>query len=206
MPKYRSALPQLEQGTKFLTDAGIETVLMFRHGVDLPHFAAVHLLNTEEGRQRLTTTAITINYVEEAIGITRAAVAEGMPVAISLTVETDGRLPTGQPLRDAIEQVDAETGNAPAYYMITCAHPTHFEHVLEAGTPWVQRIGGLRANASARSHAELDAATELDAGNPVELGAQYRALLKVLPNLEVLGGCCGTDVRHVSEIARACLP
>jgi S-methylmethionine-dependent homocysteine/selenocysteine methylase len=150
-------------------------------------------------------TAITMNYVEEAIGITRAARSVGMPVAISFTVETDGKLPTGQTLKDAIEKVDEATDNAPAYYMINCAHPTHFESTLAAGEPWVERIRGLRANASTKSHAELNESTELDTGNPAELGRQHRELLGKLKNLNVLGGCCGTDHRHVAEICRSVL-
>jgi S-methylmethionine-dependent homocysteine/selenocysteine methylase len=148
-------------------------------------------------------TAITMTYPEEAIGVTRAAQAAGMPVVISFTVETDGRLPNGAPLREAIDEVDAETGSAPAYYMINCAHPTHFERTLTAGAPWTARMRGLRANASAKSHAELDQATELDIGNPTELAQQYRALCGRLPNLNVVGGCCGTDERHVGAICAA---
>jgi S-methylmethionine-dependent homocysteine/selenocysteine methylase len=147
-------------------------------------------------------TAVTMTYVDEAIGIARAAKAAGLPAVISFTVETDGRLPSGQPLREAIEQVDAATGSSPAYYMINCAHPTHFEGVLEDG-PWLERIGGLRANASTMSHAELDEATELDDGDPAQLAADYRALRDRLPNATVLGGCCGTDDRHVAAIAEA---
>jgi S-methylmethionine-dependent homocysteine/selenocysteine methylase len=150
-------------------------------------------------------TAITMTYAAEAIGIVRAAQAVDMPVVISFTVETDGRLPTGQPLQEAIEQVDDATRSAPAYYMINCAHPTHFAGVLVAGAPWVARICGLRANASTRSHAELDAAAELDTGNPRELGRQYRELRNKLTHLNVLGGCCGTDHRHVEEICKAVL-
>ena len=123
-----------------------------------------------------------------------------MPVAISFTVETDGRLPSGQSLANAILQCDAETDAYPAYYMVNCAHPTHFAHVLERGHGWQQRIGGIRANASMRSHAELDAMTELDAGDPQALGMQYRALRERLPALCVVGGCCGTDHRHVERI------
>jgi len=148
--------------------------------------------------------AITMNYAEEAIGIARAARDAGMPVAISFTVETDGRLPSGQSLRAAIEQVDAETDGAPLHYMINCAHPTHFEHVLHADGDWRQRIRGLRANASKRSHAELDESADLDAGDPGQLAAEYRALREWLPRLAVVGGCCGTDDRHVAAIGDAC--
>jgi homocysteine S-methyltransferase len=124
--------------------------------------------------------------------------------AISFTVETDGRLPTGQTLQDAIEQVDAETSLYPAYYMINCAHPTHFEHVLVERAPWTERIRGLRANASRKSHAELNESPELDLGDPVELGVQHGELKKRLSHLNVMGGCCGTDHRHVEQIAMAC--
>ena len=147
--------------------------------------------------------AITMTYAEEAIGVTRAARANGMPVAISFTLETDGRLPSGQPLAEAIARVDDETDGGPDYYMINCAHPTHFEDVLEPGAPWLDRIRGLRANASRKSHAELDESTELDEGDPVELATQYQALGKRLTALTVLGGCCGTDHRHVGEICSA---
>ena len=150
-------------------------------------------------------TAITMTHVEEAIGLTRAAHAAGMPVAISFTVETDGRLPGGQTLKEAIEQVDAATDNAPAYYMINCAHPTHFEDALAAGAAWTGRIRGLRANASCLSHAELDEAEMLDEGNPEELGSQYQALRARLHHLNVLGGCCGTDHRHLEAICKSCV-
>ena len=149
-------------------------------------------------------TAITMNYTEEAIGVVQAAADEGMPVVISFTVETDGRLPTGETLRHAIEAVDGETGDAPAYYMINCAHPTHFAELLSSGEPWTDRIRGLRANASRMSHAELDAATSLDSGDPVELADQYSDLHGKLRHLNVLGGCCGTDHRHVEKIGLAC--
>jgi S-methylmethionine-dependent homocysteine/selenocysteine methylase len=143
--------------------------------------------------------ALTITYADEATGIARAAREAGLPAAISFTLETDGRLPSGQELGEAIEQVDAETADAaPAYYMLNCAHPTHFEAVLDG--PWTARIRGLRANASTKSHAELDAAEELDDGDPLDLGRRYAALKEKLPNLGVLGGCCGTDDRHVCAI------
>lgn len=149
-------------------------------------------------------SAFTMTYPEEAIGVTRAARRAGMPVVISFTVETDGRLPNGQPLSEAIGQTDAETGGAPAYYMINCAHPAHFDFILADGGDWTRRIRGLRANASLRSHAELDEAPDLDAGDPVDLGRRYAGLLARLPQLAVFGGCCGTDVRHVDQISRCC--
>jgi homocysteine S-methyltransferase len=128
-----------------------------------------------------------------------------MPVVISFTLETDGRLPTGESLGDAIAQVDAETGKAPVYYMINCAHPTHFRDAVANGATWLKRIGGIRANASKRSHAELDKATDLDDGNPVEFGREHAELMRLLPRAKVLGGCCGTDHRHVEQISLACV-
>jgi S-methylmethionine-dependent homocysteine/selenocysteine methylase len=311
MPGYRNRLPQLD-GALFLTDGGIETDLIFNDGLELPHFAAFHLLKDERGTGALRdyfsryasiarangtgfilesptwrasadwgdklgyspaalaaanaraialmrelreqfsgpqtpvvisgcvgprgdgyipdavpskdeaqayhavqigvfaksdaemVTAITMTNANEAVGLTRAAQAAGMPVAIAFTVETDGRLPTGQPLQEAIEEVDAETGTAPAYYMINCAHPTHFAGTLAGKAPWIERICGIRANASRRSHAELNEAPDLDAGNPAELGGQYADLRRKHPRINVLGGCCGTDQGHIEQIARGC--
>lgn len=306
---HRAALPQLD-GSLWLTDGGIETTLIFQEGLELPDFAAFHLLKALRGeavlrayfetyaklaqrfgaglvlesptwrasadwgarlgysakdvmnvnlraidlmreiQQRFAgravisgcigprgdgydpgrrmslkeaeayhrlqveafapsaadmVTAITMNYVEEAVGITRAAQGAAMPVAISFTVETDGRLPTGQPLADAVMQVDDATGGYPAYYMINCAHPTHISSALTGGA-WESRVKGLRANASRKSHAELNESPELDAGDPAELGRQYAELKRRLPALNVLGGCCGTDHRHIERIAAACAP
>jgi S-methylmethionine-dependent homocysteine/selenocysteine methylase len=307
----RARLPQLDGGL-FITDGGIETTLIFHHGLNLPAFAAFDLLKDDEGTEQLrlyyapyailarergvglvlesptwranpdwaaeigysleeldafnrkaialmeeireeyasgqpivisgcvgpqsdgyspTTmltpdeaqryhstqiatfadtaadmvTAITMTYVEEAIGLTRASVEHGLPVVISFTLETDGRLPSGQALGEAIQQVDGETSAGPAYYMINCAHPTHFESVLEPGAPWIDRIGGLRANASTKSHAELDEAEELDEGDPADLAERHAALRVQLPRVNVLGGCCGTDHRHVTSICDAWL-
>ena len=162
-------------------------------------------IGTFAGTAADMVTAITMTYVEEALGIARAAGRAGLPVAISFTVETDGRLPSGQDLGEAIEQVDGEVEPAPAYFMINCAHPAHFEAVLEDGGGWRDRIRGLRANASTMSHAELDEATELDAGDPPDLAARYAGLRELLPELTVVGGCCGTDHRHVAKIRDACL-
>lgn len=310
MASYRRQLPQLS-GRLFLTDAGIETTLIFHEGLELPYFAAFHLLKDEAGTEVLRNyfrshasiardaaagfilesatwraspdwgnklgystaeldaanykavdmlhalraemeterspmvisgcigprgdgykpgalmtreqaadyhqgqarvfaraavdqlTAITMTNSAEAIGVALAAEAGGLPSVISFTVETDGRLPTGQPLGEAIMEVDEATEAAPAYYMISCAHPTHFDNVLD-GADWMQRLRGIRANASRCSHAELDEATELDAGDPVELASQYSALQQRYPWINVFGGCCGTDHRHIGHIAAAC--
>lgn len=304
-------LPQLDR--PFLTDAGLETDIIFNHGIDLPHFASITLLASEDGRAalecyfrgfvtlaermgaglvlesatwrsgpdwagplgysgatledlnrtaiamliglrdeaRLTVpdlvvsgcigprgdgydpgrimsvdeaadyhrqqagwlaaagadmlSAITMTNVPEAVGIARAARELDIPVAVSFTVETDGRLPTGEALGDAITAVDRATDGYPAYYMINCAHPTHYTAVLDAGGEWTARIGGMRANASRCSHAELDAMTELDSGDPAELAALYGEIRRRWPGINVLGGCCGTDLRHVTAIAEACL-
>lgn len=312
MAKHRTNLPQLAGNQVFLTDGGMETDLMFHHGLDLPLFASITLfkdaddhpvfadyftpyletaraqgrglimeaatwraspgwieqlgyapedfevlnrraiaslaklrdkfdapespvvisgnvgprgdgyvagdkMTAEEAQEYHSAqaglfaeteadlmTALTMTYVEEAIGVVRAAKAAGMPVVISFTVETDGRLPSGQPLGEAIEQVDAETGSYAAYFMINCAHPDHFMPTLEEGGAWLSRLQGLRANASRMSHEELDNAEELDDGDPIELGHQYAELRAKFPAIHVLGGCCGTDHRHIHEIAKAC--
>jgi S-methylmethionine-dependent homocysteine/selenocysteine methylase len=309
MAKYRDRLPQLDGGL-FLTDAGIETTLIFHEGFELPYFAAFHLLRDEAGTESLRKyyrrhaaiardggvgfilesatwraspdwgdrlgysaeildaanrkaidilhglraeletdrspmvisgcvgprgdgydpgkvmrpedaeayhgrqirifaeagadqiTAITMTNTNEAIGVSRAARAADIPTVISFTVETDGRLPTGEHLKDAIAAVDQATGNGPAYFMINCAHPTHFETILEGD--WVQRLRGIRANASRCSHAELNEAQYLDDGDPVELGQQYRDLRRRFTHINVLGGCCGTDHRHIEQISSAC--
>jgi homocysteine S-methyltransferase len=162
-------------------------------------------IGTLAGTEADLVTGVTLSNVPEAVGIARAARAAGLPSVISFTVETDGRLPTGPTLREAVEAVDAATGRAPAYYMINCAHPTHFDAPLKAEESWTKRIRAVRANSSRKSHAELDESTEIDEGNPEELGAQYRALRDRLPHLNVLGGCCGTDHRHVRQIAKQCV-
>ena len=309
MWRYRDALPQLGDGL-FLTDGGLETVLIFHEGFELPEFAAFVLLDSDEGRQTLRryfrayadvardqgigcilesmtyrasedwgaklglspaqvadrnrkgialledirsdyedeiphvvisgcmgprydgynaedrmtaaqsaayhrpqiatfretaadmVAAYTLPYVAEGAGVAMAAREEGMPAVISFTVETDGRLPSGETIRDAVEQIDELTDSAPVYYMINCAHPTHFADALGDG-PWTDRVRAVRANASAKSHAELDESSELDEGDPVDLGRQYVALAKQLRRLTVVGGCCGTDHRHVAEICSA---
>lgn len=149
-------------------------------------------------------TAITMTNTPEAIGVARAAEAVGLPAVISFTVETDGKLPTGEALGQAIETVDRETGGYPSYYMVNCAHPTHFADRIDTSSDWARRIGGIRANASRCSHAELDAMTELDRGDPQELGRLYADLIRKMPWLRVLGGCCGTDLDHIAAIADAC--
>lgn len=312
MARYRNNLPQLS-GEPFLTDGGIETTLIYLEGMELPYFAAFHMLQDDKGRAALQryyrryasiaadhkvgfilesstwrasrdwgaklgydskslasanrraieilvdirreyesgrspmvisgcvgprgggyspssmmtaqeaeryhleqiatfadteadmVAAITMNYVEEAEGVVRAAKKADMPVAVSFTVETDGMLPTGQSLEGAVTYLDGATNSYPAYYMINCAHPTHFGATLGGDGPWLNRIRGLRANASCKSHAELDRATELDRGNPVELGSQYSHMVQRLKHLNVLGGCCGTDHQHIQEIAKACI-
>jgi S-methylmethionine-dependent homocysteine/selenocysteine methylase len=311
MSQYRRSLPQLD-GSLFLTDGGIETTLIFHDGLELPHFAAFHLLKDAAGTaalrryfaryaemarangtgfilesptwrasadwgeklgysaaalaaanarsialmQELRTeyqgdrtrivvsgcvgprgdgydpgavmtsdeaqdyhasqigvlagsdadmvTAITMTNAGEAIGVACAAQAAGMPVAISFTLETDGRLPTGQRLREAITEVDEATRGAPAYYMINCAHPTHFDSTLQGDGAWLDRIRGLRANASKRSHAELNEAADLDSGDPDALGREHAAIVARRPGINVLGGCCGTDHRHIERICAAC--
>jgi S-methylmethionine-dependent homocysteine/selenocysteine methylase len=155
-------------------------------------------ITTFAGTTADLVSALTLNYADEAAGIARAAAEAGIPAVISFTVETDGRLPSGQELRDAVAEVDAATDGAPAYYMVNCAHPTHLEDVLADGG--LERVRGLRANASTKSHAELDEAEDLDQGDPDDLAERYRALRPLMPGLNVVGGCCGTDERHIEAI------
>jgi homocysteine S-methyltransferase len=150
-------------------------------------------------------TMLTATHTGEPIGVVNAAVTAGIPVVIAFTVETDGRIPTGQALHEAIAEVDATTDGAALHFGINCAHPDHFASSLEVDSAAIDRIELLRANASRASHAELDEAEELDDGDPAELGSLYAELRRRHPHLQVLGGCCGTDARHVRAIARACI-
>jgi S-methylmethionine-dependent homocysteine/selenocysteine methylase len=162
------------------------------HGVQLRSFA--------ESEVDLAT-AVTMTYEQEAVGLALAARDAGLPVVISFTVETDGALPCGRSLGAAIDAVDAATDDYPRYFMVNCAHPTHFRSVLtDAG--WTRRVGTVRANASTLSHVELDEASTLDAGDPAELADRYQDLRALLPQLRVVGGCCGTDHRHIDAISR----
>ena len=142
-------------------------------------------------------SAYTLTGPEEAIGVVRAARGADLPVAVSFTVETDGRLPDGTPLAAAVELVDVEAG--PDYFLVNCAHPTHMAPGLTDGA-WLERIVGVLPNASTRTHAELDEAEELDEGDPAELAGSVGGLRPLLPNLAILGGCCGTDARHVAAL------
>jgi S-methylmethionine-dependent homocysteine/selenocysteine methylase len=148
-------------------------------------------------------SALTLTNVAEAIGFVRAAHERSMPAVVSFTVETDGRLPSGMSLTEAITTVDQETDTGAAYFMINCAHPDHFTHVLDGQDPALDRVRGVRANASRLSHAELDESTELDDGNPNEFGVQMATLHAGRPHINILGGCCGTDARHIAAIAHA---
>jgi homocysteine S-methyltransferase len=294
-----TSLPQLS-GRPVVTDGGLETDLIYHHGVDLPEFAAFPLVDDDAGREMLLryygayadiaaragaalqletptykanpdwagklgydaaglrrvtrdsvtlarrvdhaqllvsgtvgprgdgylgagtvdpdeaaayhapqidafaeagadlVTAFTLTGTGEAIGIVRAARAAGLPVAVSFTVEVDGRLPDGTPLRTAVTTVDAEA--RPDYFMLNCAHPVHLAAALADEGDWRERIVGLRVNASQRSHEELDAATELDEGDPAELARAQDRLRPYLPDLALIGGCCGTDARHVAAM------
>jgi len=311
MAIYRTQLPQTEGGL-FLTDAGLETDLIFNHGIEIREFAAHTLLESAEGRFALAqyfrgflaladrhnvgfvfdsptwkahthwsealgsndvelaeinraainfiadlrdefagnrgpivlnavigpcgdayapesmisadaaarhhaqqigwlaetevdmVSALTFTQSSEAIGIVRAANEVGLPIVVSFTVEMDGKLPTGQPIGEAIAEVDAATGHGAAYFMINCAHPDHFREALH-DEQWLRRIRGFRCNASRCSHAELDDAETLDAGNPIELSQQYRELATAMPWVNVFGGCCGSDLRHVTAIADSVL-
>jgi homocysteine S-methyltransferase len=197
-------------------ESGIELVISGCLGPRGDGYRADHLMSADEAESYHTAqissfagtaadmiTALTLNYADEAVGIVRAAQAADLPVVISFTVETDGRLPDGRPLGEVIEHVDAETNTGAAYFMINCAHPTHFANIFDRPAPWVARIRGLRANASRLSHAELDDSETLDEGDPVDLAEQYRRLASRLHNLTIIGGCCGTDERHIDAICAA---
>jgi S-methylmethionine-dependent homocysteine/selenocysteine methylase len=150
-------------------------------------------------------SAFTLTTGDEGLGIANAAAALGVPCVLSFTLETDGRLPSGEALREVIGRIDSTAATAPVYYMINCAHPTHFADILPEGEPWLERIRGVRANSSCRSHEELNESPDLDEGNPAELGLQYRELRARLPKLTILGGCCGTDHRHLEAICESCV-
>ncbi|CAE7374720.1 yitJ [Symbiodinium necroappetens] len=158
-------------------------------------------IETLAGTAADLVTAFTLTNVNEAIGIAKAAASVRMPCAISFTVETDGRLPSGVSLREAVERTDEATGGSPAYYMVNCAHPTHYAHVFEDAGPWSERLLGVMSNASCKSHEELEACTEPDYGDPEDFGRRTSALRRILPHLTVLGGCCGTDHRHIQAVA-----
>jgi homocysteine S-methyltransferase len=183
------------------SDAYSPTLLMDAEEAEQYHAFQLRAL---AGTGCTQVSALTLTYPEEAIGIVRAAIAAGLPIVIGFTVETDGRLPNGDSIEEAIVAVDSATDGAAQGFMINCAHPTHFADALPEGEAR-GRIHGLRANASTRSHAELDEAEELDSGDPVDLAERYVALRRELPALEVVGGCCGTDIRHVTAICDAWL-
>ncbi len=155
--------------------------------------------NFKMGRVDMVS-AITMTYTEEAIGIALSAQKERLPVVISFTVETDGKLPSGNSLQEAIREVDQATDTYPSYYMINCAHPSHFSESIKDGHGWQSRIMGVRTNASCKSHEELDQSTEIDIGDIKELGKWHKKLQQVLPKLRVYGGCCGTDTSHIKSI------
>lgn len=178
-------------------------------------YAPDQLLSVDESReyhaQQLTwlaktevdmVTALTFTQADEATGFVLAAKDVSLPCVVSFTVETDGNLPTGQSIAAAIEQVDSDSDSYAAYFMINCAHPDHFSHLL-GDESWARRIKGIRCNASRLSHAELDECEVLDDGNPQELGEQYRQIKQTMPWLNIFGGCCGSDLRHVTEIAKS---
>ena len=299
------SLPQLA-GRAMVTDGGMETDLIFHHGVDLPEFAAFVLLTTETGRSLLTNyydgyaevahaagaglvlesptwranpdwgdrlgygaadldrvnreaialmdslraryapaiddvvisgmigprgdgyrpgspadpsamaayhlpqiesfaaagadlvTAYTLTDPGEAIGIATAAREVGIPVGISFTVETDGRLPGGMSVEQAVDAVDETC--APDYFLLNCAHPLHVGAGIGGGEGWADRVVGLRCNASTQSHAELDESEVLDEGDLTVFVDAHEELRRRFPRLSVLGGCCGTDRRHVAAL------
>ncbi|TAJ38744.1 MAG: homocysteine S-methyltransferase [Reyranella sp.] len=308
---YRQVLAGLGSGL-LVTDGGLETTLIFQEGIELPHFAAFPLLDSEQGRKTLRryydsyaaaarrsgagcildtptfraspewaakvgydrprlerairaavafvrevrrdwetpsmpivvnggigprgdgysgadsmdaktaedfhgpqvrlygeegadlVTAQTMTHIGEAIGIAQAAARAGIPSVVSFTVETDGRLPDGTNLHDAIMATDTATGGAPAHYMVNCAHPSHLGSALEASGRWIERLRGIRANPSPKSHAELNESTTLEAGDPDELAVLLRDMRTRHRHFSILGGCCGSDHRHAEKIGLVC--
>jgi S-methylmethionine-dependent homocysteine/selenocysteine methylase len=172
--------------------------------MDAAHAAAYHAaqLRAFAASGCAQAAALTLSYPDEAIGIVRAAEASNLPIVIGFTVETNGRLPSGDSIEQAINAVDDATDGAARSFMINCAHPSHFEAALPEGDAR-RRIHAVRANASTKSHDELDAAEDLDAGDPTDLARCYVALRRELPELQVLGGCCGTNLSHVTAISHA---
>ena len=149
-------------------------------------------------------SALTLTTSAEAVGFVRATQDVGVRAVVSFTVEVDGRLPDGELLSDAVRAVDEQTDGAPVWFMVNCAHPRHLVAALDDGGQWPERVRAARVNASSKSHAELDASPALDAGDPDELAIELAGLCSRLPSIDVLGGCCGTDVRHVRAIVREC--
>jgi homocysteine S-methyltransferase len=151
--------------------------------------------------------ALTMTSVNETVGLARVAKEHGVPIGVSATVETDGSLPTGWSLAEFVMRVDDATDGYPVFHMVNCAHPQHLAPTLaaarESGAPWVDRIKGFRANASTRSHDELDNSPELDRGDVADLAKQMAGMHADF-SLKIVGGCCGTDAEHIQAIAKAC--
>ncbi|MDX6699650.1 MAG: homocysteine S-methyltransferase [Solirubrobacteraceae bacterium] len=151
-------------------------------------------------------SAMTFNNVPEGVGLARAAAKAGLPLSLSFMVDPAGRLLTGPTLKDAVEAVDEQAGDArPDFYGINCSHPIEFEPALVDG-PWLQRIRSLRPNASMAEKQALCQIGHLEAGDPEALGAHMGALARRLPHIDVWGGCCGTWDDHLRAIARRLRP
>ncbi|GAB3015809.1 homocysteine S-methyltransferase [Nocardioides flavus (ex Wang et al. 2016)] len=169
---------------------------------DAEHYADYHRPQleafAEEGAD--LATAYTLSTVAEAVGVVRAAQDVDLPVAVSFTVETDGRLPDGTALGEAVERLDELTAAAAAHLLVNCAHPDHVAAGVDVAAPWTGRIAGLRVNSSRLSHAELDEAEQLDEGDLADLRETTRRLASDLPAVRIVGGCCGTDARHVAAM------
>jgi S-methylmethionine-dependent homocysteine/selenocysteine methylase len=147
--------------------------------------------------------AMTFNNVPEVIGLARAAARVGLPLSVSFTLDHESRrLMSGPTLKDAIETVDAQTGDdQPAFYGINCSHPLEFMPAIEPGK-WFERVRCLRPNAAMMDKISLCTLGHLEAGDPVELGALMGGLARKHPHIDMWGGCCGTWDTHLNEIAR----
>lgn len=163
-------------------------------------YHAVQLGNLE-GTAADMAVAATFNNIPESIGVIRAANRMGIPIGVSLTLTPEGRLRSGPTLREAVETIDEVTGGAAEWFGTNCAHPLEFEPALDDAGPWLDRLRYVRPNAAKMDKLALCELGHLEDGDPVELGEQMGEVARRFPRADILGGCCGTDERHLSEIA-----
>jgi S-methylmethionine-dependent homocysteine/selenocysteine methylase len=145
---------------------------------------------------------LTFNNIPESIGVIRAGVAAGLPVGVSLSLTTEGRLRSGPSLREAIEAIEEATDGAAAWFGTNCAHPVEFEPAFADAGSWFDRLRYIRPNAAKMDKIALCSLGHLEDGDPVELGGEMGEIARRFPRADILGGCCGTDERHLSEIAQ----
>jgi homocysteine S-methyltransferase len=159
-------------------------------------------LSNLQGTAADMAVAATFNNIPEAIGVIRAANAAGIPIGVSLTLTPEGRLRSGPSLREAVERVEEATEGGAAWFGTNCSHPLEFEPALADAGPWLERLRYVRPNAARMEKIALCSLGHLEDGDPVELGEQMAEVARMLPRTDIIGGCCGTDERHLAEIAR----